>query len=76
MNPTDIHLVIDELIVDADLAADPVRLQGQLTRELTRRLGQQSPPLPSGTAAIISAQVIRSVANPPGHPGRGGRERP
>jgi hypothetical protein len=73
-----VEVIIDELVVDREVAADPVRLQAALERELSRRLSAGAAPpelvgrsgelgrLVAGEVAAHLRSGPRGMAAPPG----------
>jgi len=58
-----VEVIIDELVVDREVASDPVRLQAALERELARRLGAgDAPPGLVGRSGELGRLVAHEVA--------------
>jgi len=58
-----VEVIIDELVVDREVASDPVRLQAALERELARRLGAgDAPPGLVGRSGELGRLVAGEVA--------------
>lgn len=77
-----VEVIIDELVVDREVASDPVRLQAALERELARRLrAGAAPPELVGRSGELGRLVAGEVAahlrsGPRGMPASSGRATP